>query len=243
VIRWDAPGPYTVVFSTRTGGVSTGPYESLNLGALTRDDPENVFENRRRFCEEAGADAGRATMAYQRHGARVTRAEPDRGILKPTPFEDGDGLWSDEVGQPMLLLTADCVPVAVCRAKGREPALAILHVGWRGLLAGIVAAGVRALGGGTLAAAIGPAIGPCCYEVGDDVGAQFRRRFDDEVVIDGRLDLWRSTELALREAGCEAVERVDLCTFCHPELFFSHRRDRGVTGRQGVVGYVTGDAR
>jgi YfiH family protein len=241
VIRWDAPGPYTVVFSTRTGGVSTGPYESLNLGAMTRDDPANVFKNRRRLCAEAGADPARATMAYQRHGETVSKATP-RGILKPTRFEDGDGLWTDEVDQPMLLLTADCVPVAICRADGREPAVAILHVGWRGLLAGIVTAGVRALRGRRLAAAVGPAIGPCCYEVGEDVAGPFRARFGGEVLADGKLDLWRSTELALHEAGCDSVERLDLCTFCHPELFFSHRRDRGVTGRQGVLAYVRGDA-
>ena len=237
MIRWEAPGPYVVGFSTRAGGVSAGPYESLNLGALTGDDPDNVFENRRRLCNEAGAEGRRATMAYQRHGRTVSKAS-SRGILTRTRFDDGDGLWSDDAGQPMMLLAADCVPVAICRADGGTPALAVLHVGWRGLLAGIVEAGARALGGGKLAAAIGPAIGPCCYGVGDEVAAPFRARFGDGVLTHGRLDLWRSTQLALREAGCDSVERLDLCTFCHPELFFSHRRDRGVTGRQGVIGYV-----
>jgi copper oxidase (laccase) domain-containing protein len=137
-----------------------------------------------------------------------------------------------------MLLTADCLPVAIARENGAQPALAILHVGWRGLLAGIVAAGARALGGGKLAAAIGPGIGPCCYEVGEDVAEPLRRRFGPEVAPDGRLDLWSATERALREAGCAEVERTDLCTYCHPELFFSHRRDRGLTGRQGVVAYI-----
>jgi polyphenol oxidase len=238
VIRWDAPGPYEVAFSTREGGVSGGAYESLNLGALTQDDPQHVIENRRRLCDAVGADGTRATMAYQRHSAHVTEARPT-GILAPgTRFEPCDGLWSDEPGQPMLLVTADCVPVAIARTNGGAPALAVLHVGWRGVLAGIVASAARALGGGGLAAVIGPSIGPCCYEVNDDVAEPFRARFGGEVLRDGKLDLWRSTELALREAGCEPVERVDLCTFCHPDRFFSHRRDRGVTGRQGVVGYV-----
>ena len=238
MIRWEAPGPYEVFFSTRTGGVSTGAFESRNLGALTQDDPQNVVENRRRLCDEAGADGDGAAMGYQRHGAVVNRAER-RGILVPgTPFEPGDGLWSDEPGQPMLVLTADCVPVALARASGRAPALAVLHVGWRGLLEGIVGAGVAALGGGALAAAVGPAIGPCCYEVSDDVSEPFRPRFGAGAVQQGRLDLWRATERALREAGCDSVERLDLCTFCHPELFFSHRRDRGITGRQGLIGYV-----
>jgi YfiH family protein len=237
VIRWDAPGPYEVAFSTRTGGVSSGAYESLNLGALTQDDPQNVTENRRRLCADVGADPTRATMAYQRHSAVVTRADP-RGIVEPgTRFEPCDALWSDEPGQAMLVLAADCVPVSIARTNG-APGLAVVHVGWRGLLEGIVAAAAAELGGRGLAAAIGPAIGPCCYEVKDDVAEPFRARFGPGVVRDGRLDLWSASEQALREAGCDAVERLDLCTFCHPELFFSHRRDRGVTGRQGLIGYV-----
>jgi purine-nucleoside/S-methyl-5'-thioadenosine phosphorylase / adenosine deaminase len=237
VIRWAGPGPYVVGFTTRTGGVSSGPYESLNLGALTEDEPENVTENRRRACASVGADPTRATMAWQHHGTEVTRAEP-RGIVRPgTVFDRCDGLWSEEPGQAMMLLTADCLPVALARANGAEPALAILHVGWRGLLGGIVAAGARALGGGRLAAAIGPGIGPCCYEVGEEVAGPFRTAFRD-VVSDGRLDLWSAAEQALRAAGCEEVERSDLCSYCHPELFFSHRRDKGRTGRQGVVAYI-----
>jgi polyphenol oxidase len=111
-------------------------------------------------------------------------------------------------------------------------------VGWRGLLAGIVASGVQALGAGKLAAAIGPGIGPCCYEVGEEVAGPFRQRFGHGVAQDGRLDLWSAAERTLRDAGCAEVERADVCTYCHPELFFSHRRDRGVTGRQGVIAYI-----
>jgi YfiH family protein len=238
VIRWDGPGPYEVAFSTRTGGVSSGAFASLNLGALTQDDPEHVTENRRRLCAEIGADPERATMAYQRHSARATKATP-RGILEPgIRFEPCDALWSDEPGQAMLSLAADCVPIAIARANGAAPALAVVHAGWRGLLGGIVAAAAAALGTRKLAAAVGPAIGPCCYEVKDDVAGPFRARFGSGVVRGGRLDLWSATEQALREAGCESVERTDLCTSCNPELFFSHRRDRGTTGRQGVIGYV-----
>jgi polyphenol oxidase len=238
MIPWNAPAAYRVAFTTRVGGVSEGPFESLNLGMLTADRPENVVENRRRACASAGADAERATMAWQHHGSRVAKAEP-RGITTPgTQFDRCDGLWSDEPGQPMMLLTADCLPVAIARANGAKPGLAVLHVGWQGLLRGIVEAGVEAVGGDRLTAAIGPGIGPCCYEVKDDVAEPFRRRFGEEVVREGRLDLWSSSERALRSAGCEDVERTDLCTFCHPELFFSHRRDRGTTGRQGVVAVI-----
>jgi purine-nucleoside/S-methyl-5'-thioadenosine phosphorylase / adenosine deaminase len=237
VIRWENE-PYVVAFTTRMGGVSGGAFESLNLGALTDDDPLNVVENRRLACEAVGADAATATMAWQHHGADVNKAEP-RGLLAPgTQFDRCDGLWSDEPGQAMMLLTADCLPIALGRANGSKPALSLLHVGWRGLLAGIVAQGANALGGGRLTAAIGPGIGPCCYEVGDEVAEPFRVAYGDEVVPNGRLDLWSAAEQALRAAGCDEVERTDLCTYCHPERFFSHRRDRGRTGRQGVVGYI-----
>jgi YfiH family protein len=237
LLDWDAPGPYRVAFTTRLGGVSEGPFESLNLGILTDDDPERVVENRRRLCATLGADAETATMAWQVHGAAVTEAKP-RGILERTVFERCDGLWSDRPGQAMALLTADCYPVAIARTNG-SPALCVLHVGWRGLLAGIAEAGVEAIGGPSLAAVIGPGIGACCYEVGDEVAEPFRRRFGADVVVDGRLDLGEATDRALRAAGVERIERTGHCTACEPQLFFSHRRDRGRTGRQGVVAYIS----
>jgi YfiH family protein len=238
LIRWESAGPYTVVFSTRAGGVSDGPYESLNLGILTGDDPERVVENRRLLAGRAGLDPDRARMAWQQHRAEVRKASPE-GILTPgTQYEACDGWWSDEPGQGMMLVTADCLPVAIARRNG-APALAVLHVGWRGLLEGIVETGARALGSAPLAAAIGPGIGPCCYEVGPDVADPFKAAYSAEVLVDGRLDLWRAAELALERAGVAEIERTDLCTYCHPELFFSHRRDRGTTGRQGVIAAVT----
>jgi YfiH family protein len=237
MIRWEH-GPYVVAFTSRLGGVSNGAFESLNLGALTDDDPLNVVENRRLACEEVDANASTATMAWQHHSAEVRRAEP-RGIVTPgTQFDRCDGLWTDEPGQAMMLLAADCLPIALGRANGSSPALGVLHAGWRGLLGGIVDEGAKALGGDRLAAAIGPGIGPCCYEVGDEVAEPFRAAFCDEVVTENRLDLWSAAEQALRAAGCDEVERTDVCTFCHPELFFSHRRDHGRTGRQGVIGYI-----
>jgi hypothetical protein len=228
VIHWDAPGPYSVAFTTRAGGISDGPYDSLNLALLSDDAPANVEENRRRACATVGGDPARLAMNRQEHTVLVHRAEPGaRG-------EPGDGLWTDEPGVPMLKLTADCVPIAIARADGARPALALLHAGWRGLAEGIVAAGVAALGGGTLAAAVGPAIGPCCYEVGPDVSA----RFEADLTRGRVLDLWSAAERALRTAGVSRVERVDLCTRCNPELFFSHRRQGPVRGAQGVVGLV-----
>lgn len=230
LIRWEAPGPYAAAFSTRLGGVSSAPFDTLNLGRLTDDDPECVTENRRRLCAQTGSDPALLRYGRQVHGSLVRRATG--------PAEPGDGVWSDTPGEALLVFTADCVPVALARTNGARPAIAALHVGWRGLLAGVVEAGAAALGGAKLAAALGPGIGPCCYEVGEDVAAPFRDRFGAGVVADGKLDLWSATEQALRAAGVQQVRRVDLCTCCNPELFFSHRRDGRRTGRQGLIAYV-----
>jgi hypothetical protein len=233
VIRWEAEG-YEVAFTTRVGGVSEGPYASLNLGRKSGDVPERADENRRIACEAIGADLEKLALNYQVHSSRVLRAAP------AMRDEHADGLWTDEPGLPILAMSADCLPIVLARTGMEKPAVAVLHAGWKGLLAGIVAAGAQALGGETLTAAVGPGIGPCCYEVGEEVAAPFRERFGDDVVRASHLDLWTSAERALRAAGIERVTRFDRCTACEPETFFSHRRDAGRTGRQGVIAYVTG---
>jgi hypothetical protein len=168
------------------------------------------------------------------HSSLVVRATPG---ARDTP---ADGLWTDEPGLPVLAMSADCLPIALARTNGGPPAVAVLHAGWKGLLAGIVAAGVEALGSGSLVAAVGPAIGPCCYEVGEEVAEPYRARFGADVVHGRSLDLWACAERALLAAGVSRVDRFDRCTACEPETFFSHRRDHGVTGRQGVIAYVIG---
>jgi copper oxidase (laccase) domain-containing protein len=139
----------------------------------------------------------------------------------------------------MLALGADCALIALARANGDKPALAVLHAGWKGLLAGIAEAGVAALGGRPTAV-IGPAIGPCCYEVRLDVAAPFRAQFGADVASGGRLDLWTAAERALHKAGCSRVERLDLCTACNPDLFYSYRRDGKPRGGHGVLARVAG---
>ena len=223
MIAWDQPG-YLVAFTTRVGGVSEGVYESLNLTAKTGDDPGRVEENRRRVCTAVGLPYDRLSFNRQVHETTVHRAGM-RG-------EPGDGLWSDEPGAPMLAFSADCLPIAIARTDG-ERRLALVHAGWRGLSAGVVAAGVDAVGGET-AAVVGPSIGQCCYEVGEDVSS----RFDADLTVDRHLDLWSAAERALRRAGVASVERVDLCTCCNPELFFSHRRSGEERGVQGLIGAV-----
>lgn len=230
MIHYAPPGPYEIVFSTRLGGVSEGPYESLNLGRLTGDEVERVDENRRRLCAEVGVELDRLALNRQVHSTLVHRAAAARR------GEPGDGLWTDERDLPILAMSADCLPVALSRANGR-PAVAVLHVGWRGLLDGIVAEGTNALAGATHAA-IGPSIGPCCYEVGPEVAEPFAAAFGADVVRGRKLDLWTSAERALHAAGIAEIVRLDLCTFCNPDLFFSHRRTGKPRGVQGVIARV-----
>jgi YfiH family protein len=231
LLRWDIPGPYDVAFTTRAGGVSEGPFESLNLGRRTGDDVERVDENRRRLCAELDADDQGLTLGFQTHSTVVNRAQAgSRGA-------PGDGLWTEEPGIPMLALGADCALIAMARTNGSEPALAVLHAGWKGLLAGIVESAADILGPG-FAAVVGPTIGPCCYEVGEEVARPFQARFGDEIVTDRKLDLWTAAEHAALDAGASTVERLDLCTRCNADLFFSERRTGRPRGTQGVLGLV-----
>ena len=229
MIRWAEPG-FAVAFTTRIGGVSAGPYSSLNLGRSTGDDVTCVDENRRRACELLDADPSLLTTNRQVHSTTLNEAAPAvHGRI-------GDGLWSDRVGVPMLALAADCIPIALAaRGRGR---LALVHAGWRGLSSGVIDAGVAAVRGGEdsaeIAAAIGPSAGPCCYEVGREVSDLF----DADLTRERKLDLWSATERLLRAAGVGWIERVDLCTICRSDLFFSHRRDGRPRGVQGVIGYV-----
>jgi purine-nucleoside/S-methyl-5'-thioadenosine phosphorylase / adenosine deaminase len=232
LIRWEAPAPYEVVFTTRAGGVSDGPFESLNLGRKTGDDVGRVDENRRRACEAIGADTERLALNYQVHSADVLRAAAGR-----RGEHQADGLWTDEPGLPMLALAADCVPVALVRANGAAPAVCVIHAGRVGILSGVLAAGVAAVGG-KVAAAIGPAIGPCCYEVGEEVAEPYRQRFGSKIMSGRNLDLPGAAEHALQDAGADRIERFDLCTACLPELFFSHRRDGKPRGVQGVLAQI-----
>jgi purine-nucleoside/S-methyl-5'-thioadenosine phosphorylase / adenosine deaminase len=226
LIRWEEPG-YVVAFTTRVGGVSSGAYESLNLTSGTGDDVARVDENRRIACAALGLNPDRLSFNRQLHSPTVHHAQAGRR------GQPGDGLWSDEPGVPLLAMSADCLPIAIARRDDRR-ALAILHAGWRGLAEGVIAAAVTALGAGAKTAMVGPAIGPCCYEVGDEVAALF----DADLTVNQKLDLWSAAERALHAAGVDTVERANLCTRCHPDLFFSHRRSGDARGAQGVLGAV-----
>jgi YfiH family protein len=208
----------TALFTTRRGGVSEGPFASLNVGRYTDDDPDRVRENRARVERVAG---GRLAHGHQVHGARVVEADPD-----VSPDADGQ-VTADRRIAPMVVV-ADCLPIALVAPE----AVAMVHAGWRGLAAGVVESGVAALrsaGASRVAAAIGPGAGPCCYEVSDEVHAAFG-------TCGRTIDLKAIARRKLEAAGVAEVHDCGLCTMHDRERFFSHRRDGGVTGRQaGVV--------
>jgi polyphenol oxidase len=221
------------LFSTRRGGVSQGPYESLNVGILTDDEPSSVFENRRRLARGAGLGTDAVAMGWQEHGTELHEwaGPPETDFGSPADdLPHVDGHLTTEEGLGLLVLVADCLPVALASEDGR---IAMLHCGWRPLAGDIVAKAVERFESPP-AAAVGPGIGACCYEVGEEVLERFA---DLDAVANGRmLDLRAVAEAKLRAAGVERIEHVDRCTSCNPDLYFSHRRDNGVTGRQaGLV--------
>ena len=222
-----------VTFTTRRGGVSDGPYESLNLGILTADDPDRVTENRRRAAADAGVDAERVAMGWQVHGTELrewTGPPADRAYAQPgdKDLEKVDGHLTREAGIGLLVLVADCYPVAL--SDGAQ--VAMLHCGWRPLAGSIIEKAVARFASAP-AAAVGAGIGGCCYEVGPEVMEPFS---GIEGAAAGRmLDLRAVIAAQLAAAGVSDVQHLDRCTSCSPELYFSHRRDDGVTGRQAGI--------
>jgi hypothetical protein len=220
-------------FTTRVGGASAPPYASLNLGGSVGDEPERVGENWRRLERATGL---RFARVRQVHGARAVRAD-----LPCDPLAEGDIVVSLAAGVAACVSVADCVPVLL--ADPASGAVAAVHAGWRGTLAGAAAEGVLALGReagappSRLVACVGPAIGPCCYEVSDDLAARFHDELGAATVRTSsrpKLDLWLANARVLAAAGMGAdrIEVLGRCTSCEHELFFSHRRDAGRTGRQ-----------
>jgi len=246
-VRWlEADlGGARAAFSTRVGGVSEPPFDSFNLGILTDDDREAVTENRRRLAQALGLDPAQVVYALQVHGTRLidhsegpseSRGSFRTDIDRKEPRDrlpEADGHLVRGPGPAPMALAADCLPIALYGPGG----LAMVHAGWRGLAGGIVAAAAEAVE--ATSAAIGPGIGPCCYEVGQEVLDAFGELGDG--VADGRmLDLPEVARRLLARAGVERVESAGLCTSCEAELFFSHRRDRGRTGRQAGIAWIEG---
>lgn len=236
---WPAPAAVRALSTWRGGGVSTGPYASLNLGGHVGDDPLCVAENRRRLREHAGLPAEPAWL-HQVHGVAVADLD-----AHDAPGAGCDAALTRVAGRVLAILTADCVPVLFAAADAS--AVAAAHAGWRGLAAGVLGATVRALAvpPSGLVAWIGPCIGPAAYEVGEDVrdvmlaampGAACAFRPNAR----GRYfaDLPALVRMQLGALGIHRVSGGDACTLTDANRYFSHRRD-GQTGRQATLVWLS----
>jgi YfiH family protein len=228
-----------LAFSTRRGGVSKGPYHSLNLGRSTSDQPEAVEENRRRLLAGLGLDPARLANAGQVHGTAVTR------VAGPGLHPGCDALVTTTPGLTLAVTAADCLPILYA-APG---AVAAAHSGWRGTTEGApeaALAAVCAAAGATpdqVTIHLGPCIRVCCYQVGPEVAARFPAAALRRAGVAHHLDLPTAARLRLVAAGAaaHAIHDTGACTACEPSWYFSHRRDRGLTGRQwGVVALAGG---
>ncbi|HEY3866299.1 MAG TPA: polyphenol oxidase family protein [Solirubrobacteraceae bacterium] len=250
-MRFDLPGGGHALFTTRVEG---------NLSSVGGDDAEHGLWARERLRRQVGVE--RLLRGYQIHGTTVQRvrdgtSKSERGggvefetetgtELAPDsttqPAVEADGQATDQRGLGALVLTADCLPVALSTGG----AVAMVHAGWRGLAAGVLEEGVRALrelgGEGDLLAVIGPGAGPCCYEVGEEVHAAFAGQSlgtpSRQIPSARRIDLKAIARQRLLAAGASEVEDVAACTICD-ERFFSHRREGARAGRQGAVAWLS----
>jgi hypothetical protein len=231
--RHDGPDAATLAFSTRLGGVSRSPFDTLNLGRSTEDDPDDVAENRRRFAESLGLATAALATAGQVHGADVAR------VTAPGLHHRCDALVTRVPDLALAITGADCTPLLL-ESPG---VVAAVHSGWRGTAAGVAVRALRVLCAegdtdpSTVTVHIGPSIRSCCYRVGDEVARQFPAeavRFEHE---GWHLDLVAAARLQLGEAGVgvERIHAVSACTACEPAYYFSHRRDGPRTGRHWAV--------
>lgn len=228
----------------RQGGVSPAPYDTLNVGADVADDPANVRQNVEIACAALGTAPAELVTVRQVHSNRVMRVgKAQRG----QKVGELDGLITDEPGVPLILRFADCVPILAY--DPRRGVLGAAHAGWRGTVAGmaraLVLAMMREFGSRPedIRAGIGPSIGPCCYEVGEDVmraAYQAWGAVEAEPLfrpVNGRLhfDLWQANYRQLAELGVGQIEVAGICTACHSYRFFSHRASGGLTGRFPMI--------
>lgn len=225
-------------FATRQGGTSVGSFASLNLSLRTGDDPARVAENRRRLAEAGGFDLSRLFTVRQVHGAAVALVEPGAEASQLAGVA-ADAVIASEPGVAVGVFTADCVPVLLADGHGRVGAV---HAGWRGTLAGVAVAAVEALVGlgaapRSLSAAFGPSICAGCFEVGEEVVERFVGAWPEAIRRSPdrrpRIDLRHVNCAQLLAAGLQrgSIDAEPPCTRCHPERFFSYRRDGARIGQ------------
>lgn len=248
-----------VVFTGRLGGSSAGTYDSLNLSFRMGDNPDDVRTNRQRLAEAVGLSCERIRSVKQVHGADILSAVENSPLPSTSAGDEAasfgneigeaDGLVTDQPGTGLLLQFADCVPVAIFDTS-KKIAMG-LHAGRAGVEQGIVGKGVGLLAERwgsrpqDLAAFIGPSIGPCCYEVDEAVATAFTAATAYAYAIrpspgEGarpRLDLWSAVQDQLVRKGvpAEAIANPRMCTSCNVDRYFSHRAEKGNTGRQGMI--------
>lgn len=233
------------LFTTRTGGVSSGIYATMNLSFSRGDDPLNVMENYRRIGEVLETDPEHMVASRQTHTTNihaVTEKDCGNGIGRVSSYEDIDGLVTDVPGIALVTYYADCVPLYFVDPVHR--AIGLAHSGWRGTVAGMAACMVLYMQEHfhsrpeELVTAIGPSICADCYEIGEDVAKQFRGHFPEKVLQKGKtpgkyqLDLWQANRSILLNAGVlpEHIAVTDVCTCHNPEYLFSHRASHGQRG-------------
>lgn len=235
-------------FSTRIGGVSGGPFTSLNLGNPSdsdiKDSADNIAQNYARLHAAIGCEHRHRCFVHQVHGCAIADASAERDFENNRP---ADAMTTDDPTKLLAIRTADCVPILLATDDGQF--VAAVHAGWRGIIASIVPHAVnevlRIAGSHRpkLLAAIGPCISKSHFEVGSEVLAEFERVFGTHAPIErtqngkGHVDLSRAAYLQLTASGIspDAIDTTDRCTFGDADEFFSHRRDRGLTGRMAAL--------
>jgi len=233
---WPAPARVRAFITTRSGGVSAGPFASMNLGLRTDDDLKSVRTNRASLRECLPAEP---KWLLQVHGAEVVDAD---SLKKPV---EADAAVARNPGSVCTVMIADCLPVLLTDRAGTV--VAVAHAGWRGLAAGVVENTVRAMGTSPdqVLAFLGPAIGPSAFEVGADVRDAFLSRSGDAASAfvshkPGKwlADLFELGRRRLRSSGVTKIYGGGICTYSDPQRFFSHRRDK-VTGRMAAFIWLT----
>jgi YfiH family protein len=225
---------------TRRGGVSPAPWASLNLGGSVGDDPAHVAENRARVFESMKRSPESIHDVWLVHSVDIIYADSPLPLTAPSPR--ADIIFTDNPAVTLFMRFGDCVPILLHDPV--KKVIGIAHAGWLGTLRGVVDSAVRGMrerygsSPQNIAAGIGPSIGVDHYEVGAEVIAQFSEKYpqDTEQIFRGsHLDLWASNELQLRRAGVEQIQIAGVCTACHLEDWFSHRAEKGKTGRFGAL--------
>jgi len=234
---------------TRRGGVSPEPWAALNVGGLVGDDPKNVGENRRMSFEALGRSLSSMYDVWQVHGRKVVCAQSPRVLDQP--HIKADAILTDRPDVTLFMRFADCVPILLY--DPRRGVIGVAHAGWRGTVIGVAAAAVEGMqmeyqsNPADIIAAIGPSVCARHYEVGDEVVEQVQQAFrldapkvlshgdDGKGLGTAKLDLWEANRLILERSGVGQVEMANICTACQPEDWYSHRAEKGKTGRFGVL--------